>query len=307
MSHAGPSKSAPPPGIPNLDGVLANMDERAQSIEFPDERARLYNLAGDLCFDASARERALLYYGRAIDEYVGAELFDGAVGVCRKIVRLTPEVVRARCTLAWLALGQGLFDEAQQRIADYALAAANAGQEAVASQHLRLMTDLSQNREVLQSLAEALLDLGDQHGADKAFGAAHGHSAGSSMPQDEQARWAMVVRFLRGESEHYEAPETPTHEPNAGEQVAADEFAEEQFLEAQPGDAQDSEEQNAVEQIVDERFPQETFPEEHFAEEPSPEQQFPPERVPAVAAMASRLGLAREGLRRRIRRGRVRE
>ena len=139
---------------PTLESVLANMELRALKVEFPDERARIFNLAGDMCFDAGARERALGYYGRAIDVLLEANQIEAAVSVCRKIVRLTPEVVRARCTLAWMALGQGLIQEARQRIADYARSASNAGQAQAASRHLRWMTGIAANQEILKSLAE---------------------------------------------------------------------------------------------------------------------------------------------------------
>ena len=190
--------SAPTLDASSLEPVLANMELRALKVVFPDECARIFNLAGDMCFDAGARERALGYYGRAIDVLLAADHIDGAVAVCRKIVRLTPEVVRARCTLAWMALGQGVIEEARQRIADYARAAASAGQEKTASRHLRMMTDIAANQEVLESLAEALLEIGDNVGADRAFGAAAGHADGQNPAQDSEARWQAVARVLVG-------------------------------------------------------------------------------------------------------------
>jgi hypothetical protein len=190
--------SAPANSTDSLEPVLANMELRALKVSFPDERARIFNLAGDLCFDAGSRERALTYYGRAIDVHIGANEIDSAVSVCRKIVRLTPEVVRARCTLAWVALGQGVILEAKQRIADYAHAASSAGQEKAASQQLRLMTEIAANEDVLQSLAEALLEIGDDVGADRAFGAAAHRFAAQNSATDPQARLNAVIRVLVG-------------------------------------------------------------------------------------------------------------
>jgi hypothetical protein len=192
------SPSAGGHGLPNLEQLLANMELRALRVSYPDEKARIFNLAGDICFDSGARERALAYFGRAIDVHLAAEQIDAAVAVCRKIVRLTPEVVRARCTLAWMALGQGLIEEASQRISDYARAAATAGQEQTASRHLRLMTDVAMNQEVLQSLAEALLEIGDDVGANRAFGAAMGHRDNSSTAMDPAVRWSTVLRVVSG-------------------------------------------------------------------------------------------------------------
>lgn len=189
-----------PTAVPQLESVLATMELRALKSSFADERARIFNLAGDLCFDAGLRERALSYFGRSIDVYLAAEQPEAAVGVCRKIVRLTPEVVRARCTLAWISLGRGLIQEARQRIQDYATAAVDANQREAATHHLRLMTDVAANVEVLETLAEALMQLGDDAGADHAFGVAWGHAmAGSSLPEEPTQRWTTVLRLLSGD------------------------------------------------------------------------------------------------------------
>jgi hypothetical protein len=206
MSFDSADLSQPKPGVPNLEQVLANMELRALKVSYPDERARIFNLAGDICFDAGARERSLSYFGRAIDVHLEARQLDAVVSVCKKIVRLTPEVVRARCTLAWLALGRGVIEEARVRITEYARAAATAGQEQTASRHLRLMTDVAVNTEVLQSLAEALLELGDDVGANRAFGAAMGHNPPAPEPMDSELRWSTVLRVLHGNASS--APES---------------------------------------------------------------------------------------------------
>jgi len=186
--------------ISNLEDVLANMELRALRVSYPDERARIFNLAGDLCFDAGSRERSLSYYGRAIDVYIAAQQLEAAVNMCRKIVRLTPEVVRARCTLAWMALGRGLIQEARLRIAEYADAASAAGKEGAAAHHLRLMTEVAENQEVLESLAEALLQVGDDAGANRAYGAALGRVSNRRLhlPESPEERWTVVLELLGG-------------------------------------------------------------------------------------------------------------
>ena len=199
--------TTPPVGGPNLEDILANMELRALRVEYPDERARIFNLAGDLCFDAGLRERALSYYGRGIDVFLAAAQVDAAVAVCRKIVRLTPEVVRARCTLAWMALGRGLIREARQRIADYAAAASSAGQEQKAARHLRLMTDVSANVELLESLADGLKQLGDTDGAAHAFDAAMSpREFTHELPAEPSQRWSTVLRLLSSDEPALEMP-----------------------------------------------------------------------------------------------------
>lgn len=182
-----------------LDRVIAALETRAREAEFPDEQGRLLNLAGDISFDGRQRERALAFYGGAIDVYLGAGMYDPALSICRKIVQLTPEVVRARCTLAWLALSRGLFQEARERVADYGHAAAKAGRGRLARGHLRMMAEVAESEEVLEAVAEALLELGDVQGADRVYGLVYGHTPRDpSLPQDPGERWRLVVSRLTG-------------------------------------------------------------------------------------------------------------
>jgi tetratricopeptide (TPR) repeat protein len=180
-----------------LEVVLPSMERRAERALLPDERARIINLAGDLCFDAGAREKALGYYDRAIDTYLSAGLYASAVAVCQKIVRLTPEVIRARCTLAWLAIARGMLNESRDRIQEYADAAARLQDSRLAWGHLRMMAEVCESQEVLQTVADALLQLGDVRGADRVYGAAFGQQELSrKLPDDPQRRWGVVLERI---------------------------------------------------------------------------------------------------------------
>src|SRR5688500_15392706 len=156
----------------SLNAMLRSMESRAKAAEYPDQQARILNLAGDLCFDAGERERALGYYGRAIDLHIEHEQFPAAVAILQKIVRLTPEVVRARCTLAWMAIARGLVEEAQARIADYKKSAEQHGQSRLARAHLMMMAEVTDDRDLMLTIAEALIELGDAENADRIYGAA---------------------------------------------------------------------------------------------------------------------------------------
>ena len=181
----------------DLELVLPSMERRAEQALLPDERARILNLAGDLCFDAGARERALAYYDVAIDTYLSVGLYASAVAVCQKIVRLTPEVIRARCTLAWLAIARGMLNESRDRIQDYADAASRLQDSRLAWGHLRMMAEVCESQEVLQSVADALLQLGDVRGADSVYGAAFGGDLQArKLPQDPQSRWGVVMERI---------------------------------------------------------------------------------------------------------------
>jgi hypothetical protein len=178
----------------SLEDVLRTMTKQARRAEFPDQKARIFNLMGDLCFDAGDRDGALTNYGMAVDHYLTGQRFDSAAAVCRKIVRISPDVVRARCTLAWIAIGKGLFQEAQREVAEYATAAERAGRESLAWEHLRRMGEAS-DVELREALAETLLNLGDDEGADRLFRTVFGAVSEDEVLETEDAdmRWRKVL------------------------------------------------------------------------------------------------------------------
>lgn len=91
-----------------LEQTLRELAEQAR-VELPAaERARIMNRAGDLCFHAGQQDRALLYYDAAIDLFIEAAEFAASAAICEKLIRLNPRIIRAHCTLAWLAIARGL-------------------------------------------------------------------------------------------------------------------------------------------------------------------------------------------------------
>jgi tetratricopeptide (TPR) repeat protein len=157
-----------PAGLP-LEDALQELAERMREDLAPEPRARLMNMAGDLCFEAGQRERALLYFDAAIDLYLSAGRFASGAGICEKLVRLNPQVVRARCTLAWLAIARGLDDEAARRVDEYGQAALRLERPTVAQRQLRAMAEEVDSEDVLDAIAHALLKLGDPTSADRVF------------------------------------------------------------------------------------------------------------------------------------------
>lgn len=178
----------------DLDAILPRMERRADNSLFPTERARILNLAGDLCFDAGQRERALIYYDQAIDIYLALGMYASVAAVCQKLVRLSPNVVRARCTLAWMAIARGQEREARERIADYASAAMPQPDHRLARGHLRMMAEVADTPEVLQAVADGLQMLGDERGAQRAQAAATGSDLASrKLPEEPDRRWEVVL------------------------------------------------------------------------------------------------------------------
>jgi tetratricopeptide (TPR) repeat protein len=178
----------------DLDTILPRMERRADNSLFPTERARILNLAGDLCFDAGQRERALIYYDQAIDIYLALGMYASVAAVCQKLVRLSPSVVRARCTLAWMAIARGQAREARERIADYAAAAVPQTDHRLARGHLRMMAEVADSPDVLEAVGDALLLLGDARGAERARAAATGSGLPSrKLPAEPDRRWEIVL------------------------------------------------------------------------------------------------------------------
>lgn len=153
------------PGPPRgLDKQLRALEQQAE-IALPGFDAQFFNRAGDLCVEAQDRERALLYYGRAIDAYLRAGRYNAAGAVCRKLLRISPGSVRARCTLAWLSIGKGLLGDAQWEVDEYVDAAVAAGQSDLAARQLRMMADATYDPELRALLADHLHKLGDDEAA----------------------------------------------------------------------------------------------------------------------------------------------
>ena len=148
--------------------------------------ARLLNRAGDLYLVKGDRQNALKRYGNAIDAYLQASEYDNAMAVCRKIIRVVPEVIRTRRTLAWLCLGKGFLEIAREHIEAYAAASLDAGLEALAVQHLQLMAQYVDQDDFRAFLAEKLEDLGDKNAAERV-------EAGQAIEGVRAAGWTPVV------------------------------------------------------------------------------------------------------------------
>ena len=152
---------------------LEDLDQRAQNAHGPGGAAVFYNQAGDLLVEAGRMTNALEYYGTAIDTHVHADRFEAAAGLCRKVIRLVPSVVRTRCTLTWLALGDGFDGDAQSHLSRYIEAAKKVGRDDIVLMQLRRMATVAGTESLRIYVAEMLLMMGDETGADHMFGAVY--------------------------------------------------------------------------------------------------------------------------------------
>lgn len=158
----GPSSDniAGSPKHPTTEAGTSAPDEGNHPDEYgdgrPGDRAQAYNRAGDRCLGDGDRENALRNYGRAIDLHLETGRYNAAAGLCRKILRVAPGTVRTRCTLAWLALGRGEFDECLREIGAYVDAGVPAGQKDLVIAHLRIMAGIARAPDIRDFVADAL-------------------------------------------------------------------------------------------------------------------------------------------------------
>jgi hypothetical protein len=176
------SKPATAEASPEL---TATLPDRLKVLEREADEARLgfrgtpLNRAGDLCMQAKQTDRALEYYGRAIDAYLHDEHPELARGVAQKLIRVHPGAVRTYCTLTWLDLGLGYFGDARTHVGGYVAAARRAGREQLAIQQVREMARTVADQGFRVAAATALEDLGDVTGAREIRG---------SMPDEPRAQ-----------------------------------------------------------------------------------------------------------------------
>jgi tetratricopeptide (TPR) repeat protein len=174
---------------------LQSLERQAQEAS-PGYETQFLNRAANLCQEAGHIDEALGYYGRAIDAYLESGRFSAAEVVCRKILKIAPETVRARRTLAWLAISKGHRSGTDEEVAGYVEAARLAGKDSLAAKQLRMMADAAVSAQLRELLAQQLLELGDASGADAVFGRVYAEANGlSSPPPADQAKlWAKMLR-----------------------------------------------------------------------------------------------------------------
>lgn len=172
-----------------LEKQLRALEQQAE-VALPGFDAQFFNRAGDLCVEGRDRDRALGYYGRAIDAYLRAGRYNAAGAVCRKLLRISPGAVRARCTLAWLSIGKGLLGDAQWEVDEYIDAAVAAGQGDLAARQLRMMADATYDHELRALLADHLTKLGD----DETASLIRSPEAADAEREEPEALWSRVLR-----------------------------------------------------------------------------------------------------------------
>lgn len=164
---------------------------------FPGDAAAPLNKAGDLLLQAGDLRGALELYGSAVNSMIEADRQEAAAALCRKIIRTAPDVVRARCTLAWLAIGAGFSGELATRLVEYITAAEGSGRQDFARQEVRRMSENASMHGIRLILGEFMLALGDDAAADQLLGAVYRErNMGVEQDIDAQEAWGQVRSAL---------------------------------------------------------------------------------------------------------------
>ena len=137
---------------PTPQTVLSERQE-----EPPTDRARAFETAGDECVYDSRIEEAKVNYGWAIDAFLDARAYEEAIRICRKLIRISPDVVRTRYTLLFLLIGLGRYEEAAPALEEYLGVVQASGTESFAVPRLHLLAHVTDDITTSERL-EAILD-----------------------------------------------------------------------------------------------------------------------------------------------------
>lgn len=162
-------------------------------------RLKLLNRAAELCAVAGERAGAAVYYGRAIDALLDMGEYDRAAILCRRLIRVFPEVVRAHATLAVIAIGKNLTADAERHLEDYVGAAIWAERESLTRARLRAIAEAADDEPMRSTIAHHLWQLGDHTGSKKILYPELVGTApdGSAPPLDQEERWQRLITVAR--------------------------------------------------------------------------------------------------------------
>lgn len=169
---------------------MREFEARARTAS-PSFRSQHLARAAEAAAAAGRHEKALALYGKAIDGYLEAGRSRAAEVLCRAVVAAYPQVVRARRTLALLAIGRGDQGSAAELLRDYTRAAQEYGDPQILRFHLRLMGGLSPAEAVRSQAADELRSLGDEDGA--AFVWSDQARQPPTAAETESGRWSQAL------------------------------------------------------------------------------------------------------------------
>ena len=135
--------------------------EHLEAAGADDPDLALWNRVGDLHLRLGETDRAVDAYERAVAGYTESGLFNNAIALCRKVLRLVPGRTAVYLRLGQISAGAGFLADARQNFLEYAERMRRAGNVEASFEALKEFADLSpEDVEVRRLLADQLLSHG---------------------------------------------------------------------------------------------------------------------------------------------------
>jgi hypothetical protein len=167
----------------------------------PRQKALLYKRGGDICVGLDAQRKALGWYGRAVDQLLELGDHEEAARMCRLIIYVQPDAVRARCTLSWIDIGAGMEEAAMEHVVSYAHTARQANQTELLTKQLGWMFEATTSPPLRRQIIAELRTLDHPD----AIALAERLQVSPPPPLDREHLWARVLGCTIG-----------AHAPRAG-------------------------------------------------------------------------------------------
>ncbi|HYH81866.1 MAG TPA: tetratricopeptide repeat protein [Longimicrobium sp.] len=117
-----------------------------------------WNRVGDLHLRVNETDQAVQAYEQAVNAYVDVGLYNNAIALCRKILRLVPGRAQTYLRLGQISAAKGFFADARQNFLEYAERMRKAGKLDASFAALKEFADLSPHpADVRRLLADQLL------------------------------------------------------------------------------------------------------------------------------------------------------
>ena len=196
----GSDSGAAPPGI---EAQLARLEQEAADAT-PGYVGTSFNKAGDLALKDGQGDRAVAFYGRAIDAFLEDEQREMARGVANKIIRVRPAAIRTLCTLTWLDLAAQHQAMALMHLRDYVTASKNGGFSTRAATQVFHMARLTADSEFVEAAADALDMLGFPNRARGVRGWSGGESSPDAISDENELSRACLQAAIRSNDQDAE-------------------------------------------------------------------------------------------------------
>jgi len=178
--------------------------EYRRLVDLDQSNPNLHNELADLFLKTNQKSEAYDAFIRACDEYVHVGLFNNAVAVCKKVLRVLPARYEALAKLGFIRSRQGLTKEAESYYQQFLEKAAGNAFTAEVFQKLArpMVDDMSDSPAMLEAIAHAFLgyvlkeDAADVYVKMVAVCTKNGDSAGAARARAEVEKLGMSIKLV---------------------------------------------------------------------------------------------------------------